>query len=101
RSLAFLRVGGVPRPARAANKSPLAEILGREIIGPRQALRDVQDHVELRIPKMPDVKTAAEWDRYAERLRQDVLDKVVFRGQAKDWSEARARVKWLDTIPGG
>ncbi|HEY7157624.1 MAG TPA: acetylxylan esterase [Gemmataceae bacterium] len=85
----------------ADEPSPLKQALSREIIGPRQALLDVQERIEARIPRMPDVKTAAEWDKYAERIRREVLNRVVFRGEAAAWRDAKCQVKWLDTIPGG
>src|SRR5262249_13775946 len=62
---------------------------------------DVQDRIEARIPRMPEVKTAAEWDKHAEHIRRGVLDRVVFRGEAAVWRDAKCQVKWLDTIAGG
>jgi hypothetical protein len=85
----------------ADEPSPLKQALAREIIGPRQALLDVQERIEARIPRIPDVKTATEWEKHAERIRRDVLDRVVFRGEAVAWRDAKCQVKWLDTIPGG
>jgi len=87
--------------ARAADPSPLEAALSREIIGPRQSLLDVQDHIEGRIPRMPVVKTVADWEKHAQRIRRDVLDRVVFRGEAAAWREAKGQVKWFDAIEGG
>jgi hypothetical protein len=86
---------------RAEEKSALAELLAREIVGPRQALVDAQEFVDPKIPRMPQVKSAEEWDRIAARLRQDVLERVVFRGEAARWRNLPTRVEWQDTIPGG
>jgi hypothetical protein len=93
--LVFVATGG------AADKAQLGEILGREIIGPRQAMLDAQEYLEPRIPRMPQVKSAAEWEQIANQLRADVLRKVVFRGEAAAWRDAKTKVEWLDTIPGG
>ena len=91
----------VSSTARAADPSPVEQALAREIIGPRQALLDVQARIEARIPRMPQVKTAAEWEKQARHIRRAVLDRVVFRGEAAAWRDAKCQVKWFDTIPGG
>ena len=50
---------------------------------------------------MDSYKSVAEWEATARRLRQQVLDGVVFRGQAAAWRRTPLRVEWLTTIPGG
>src|SRR5207247_547584 len=52
-------------------------------------------------PARPQAKTAAEWEQHAERVRAGVLEKVVYRGAAAGWRDAKTKVEWLDTIPGG
>jgi dienelactone hydrolase len=86
---------------QADDKPDLAALLGREIIGPRQTLLEVQDYTEARIPRMPKVESAAEWDKLAATLRAAVLEKVVYRGAATTWRDAKAKVEWQDTIKGG
>jgi hypothetical protein len=88
---------------RASDSEPddLKALLGREVIGPRQTQAETEDYVEPRIVRMPAVQTAAEWERYAERLRADVLEKIVFRGEAAAWRDAKTKVEWLDTVAGG
>ncbi|MBX6313564.1 MAG: hypothetical protein IRY99_11700 [Isosphaeraceae bacterium] len=90
---------------RAADKEKdegaLKAALGRVINGKDRTLTEVQEFTEARIPRMPEVKTADEWTRLADRLRADALEKVVFRGEAKTWRDAQTRVEWLATIPGG
>jgi hypothetical protein len=87
--------------AAGAEKGALEEALGREIIGPRQSLLDLQDYLEPRIPRLPSFGSAAEWEKYADRLRADVLAKVVFRGEAAAWRDAKTKVEWRETIAGG
>jgi Acetyl xylan esterase (AXE1) len=88
-------------PVSAQEKSPVATFLDREIIGPRQSLLDTQEYLEPRIPRMPAVKSVAEWEKHAGKIRKDVLDHVVFRGEAANWRTAKTKVEWLDTIEGG
>src|SRR5262249_59841603 len=71
------------------------------VTGRRRALLDAQDHLGPRIPRLPAVRTAAEWETHAARLRKDVLDRVVFRGAAAAWRDAKARVEWAGAAPGG
>ena len=71
--------------SRAAEKDDLAGILGRQIIGPQQTQKEVEDYVEARIPRMPQVKTVAEWERHANRIRAEMFEKVVYRGEAAKW----------------
>ena len=85
----------------SAQTNILAPLLARDIIGPNLALAEVQTYTENRIPLMPSVKSAAEWEKEATRLRRDVLNDVVFRGEARTWRDAKTKVEWLDTIPGG
>jgi len=58
--------------------------------------------VTSKIAPIPEPASIAEWERYAQRVRQDVLDNVVFRGATvRAWREAPLHVEWLDTIDGG
>jgi hypothetical protein len=88
-------------PLHAQDKSPVADFLGHEIVGPRQGLLDVTEYLDPRIPRMPEVKTVAEWEKHAARIRKDVLDNVVFRGEAAGWRTAKTKVEWQDGIEGG
>ncbi len=85
----------------SAQTNLLAPLLARDIIGANLALAEVQNYTENRVPLMPPVKSAAEWEKEADRLRRDVLRDVVFRGEARQWRDAKTKVEWLDTIPGG
>ena len=62
--LAFCSTG-LAAAAQAAEKADLKAILGRQINGPRQTLTEIQDYTETRIPRMPQVKTVAEWGKEA------------------------------------
>ena len=85
----------------AAKTDVLEFMLKRPILGPALPLLEVQHYCEVRVPPMPAVKTAAQWDAEASRLRAAILDRVVFRGEAAGWRDAPAKVQWLETLPGG
>jgi acetyl esterase/lipase len=86
----------------AAEPSAVERALAHEIIGPRQALLDVQERIEKRLPRLPQFKSEDEWEKYSQKLRRDILDRIVFRGEAAaSWREAKCQVKWFDAIAGG
>jgi hypothetical protein len=90
-----------PRMAVCAeDNADLQAILSRNIIGPRQTMTETQAYVETRIPRMKNYDSASAWEQEASRIRKEVLDRVVFRGQAADWRKGTVRVEWLETIPG-
>ena len=80
---------------------PVQTWLARPIIGSTQTLAEVQAFCEKRVPPMPEVNSAKKWERIAEKLRRETLEKVVFRGEAARWRDAKTKVEWLDTIEGG
>jgi dienelactone hydrolase len=83
-----------------ADEQQIQALLSKEILGPKQAMVEVQAYAEAHTPVLPGFQSAAAWQQYAERLRARVLDEVVLRGEAKRWSESPSRVEWLGTIPG-
>lgn len=99
--LAVLCFLGQLAPHAFGQANLIAPLLAREIIGTNLALAEVQTYTENRVPLMPPVKTAAEWEAVAARLRRTALDEVVFRGEARVWRDAKLKVEWFDTIAGG
>jgi len=87
-------------PARA-DDAALKAALEKPILSPRQTLAEVQAFSESRIPRMPNVNSADEWLKTAEQLRKSVYEKVIFRGEAARWRDAKYGVVWGDTIEGG
>ncbi|MEO1979896.1 MAG: hypothetical protein ABGZ24_05220, partial [Fuerstiella sp.] len=75
--------------------------LAQRIIDPQLPLREVQAYVESRILPMPEPDSVAAWETYINGVRQEVLDKVVFRGEGQNWRSQPTEVQWLETIAGG
>jgi hypothetical protein len=84
----------------AAEKDDLPASLGKPILAPAQTQSDVETYCDARIPRMPKIKTLADWEGEARRIRTAVLERVVYRGEAARWRDSNVRVEWLDTIPG-
>ncbi len=93
----FLAAGA----ASAADKSAVQTFLDKEVITPRTTMTEAQDYLDARVPRMPELTGLPEWEKYANRLRGDVLEKVVYRGEAANWRDAKLKVEWLDTVDGG
>ncbi|MFA6564914.1 MAG: acetylxylan esterase [Verrucomicrobiia bacterium] len=88
--------------AFAANTpSGLQSLLQHPIIGTNVPMAEVQAFTEVRVPRMPTVKSAAEWQKIADRLRRGMFERVVFRGEAAAWRDAKTKVEWFNTIEGG
>jgi dienelactone hydrolase len=85
----------------AADQKELHSVLAKPITGQTLPLLEVQRYCEARVLRMPSVKTVAEWEAEAARLRAAVLERVVFRGEAARWRHAQCKVEWRDTIEGG
>ena len=88
-------------PVLAAGAEPelLRSLLGCSLLGHGQPMVETQVYTAARVPLIPTFADSASWERYAARLRERVLEEVVFRGEARRWRQSRTRVEWLDIIP--
>ena len=91
---------GAPSPS-AAQEDPIKEMLSRPIVGPVLPMAEVQRFCMARVPRMPKLDSPEAWQEEARRLREAVLEEIVFRGRAAPWRDAQTKVEWLETIPGG
>ena len=98
-SLALIGASAVG--VRAAGSGDLTAALSARIVDAATPMKQVQAFCDERIPRMPKVRTASAWERRADKMRRDTLEKVVFRGEAKAWRDADRKVEWLESIPGG
>ena len=86
---------GNPDPLTEAD---IGKALSEKIIGPDLALEEVRVFNESRVPEMPRVRTAAEWKTKVAEYRQNILDKVIFRGSAAKWRNTPLKIEWGETI---
>ncbi len=98
--VAMLTSSGNAWSAEPIDTAELQAVLALPILAPGTPLAEVQSFTEGRILPPPAPSSAQAWQREAERLRGELLDRVVFRG-AKAWRDAPQSVEWLETIPGG
>ncbi len=97
----FILVFAVCLASVANGQLSVKSALEKQLMDPQLSLQEVQAYAESRILPMPELTTVEEWERYASEVRQDILEKVVFRGEAKHWRSLSTNVEWLETIDGG
>lgn len=79
----------------------LATQLAVQIVPENQALDDVRNFARPRVSPVPEPATREDWNAFAKTARQEVLDRVVFRGAAAEWRDATTSVIMHDVIEGG
>ena len=87
--------------AACAQAPDLHAILAEPILASNQPQIEAQVFTSSRVPAVRVPSSRMEWEAIASETRRRVLVDVIFRGEAKTWRDARTRVEWLDTIPGG
>lgn len=85
----------------AAAQSDTARLLETRIVDPNQALLDIQVYTGSKVPPLGSFRTTAEWEKYGNALRQRVLDEIVYRGEAKQWRDAKTKVELLEPFASG
>src|SRR5262245_29554728 len=91
-------------PAFAADPSPVVDFLKRPLLPADEATRELRAHSRPTVPRhhppgseQSPRKAAADWQKEAQRIRQDVLKNDVFRGEAAKSRDAKTKDERLDT----
>ena len=76
------------------------EWLEKSVVSPDQIRTEISEYIQQLIPSfnVPDRTT---WEHQASALRQEILDKVVFRGVPQEWIDWKAETMWEDTLKVG
>lgn len=91
----------VPREKESHGRAALLQQLSEPILEVGETWKGFQNYVDAHIPRFTSPKSLADWNHHREELRKQVLDRVVFRGEAIRWREAPLRVRWFDDAEGG
>lgn len=93
----------VATSAALAQSEPeqVGAVLGEEILSPQVALFQVRRYLLSRVAKPPTATSAEQWTREANRLRQRLLNEVVFHGWPKEWVNAPPKFEEQGVIGGG
>ena len=92
-----LLLGGFPSAAEELN---LPDALSRAILNPHQTTVETRVYAGAKVPPVETFETAAEFTRYADRLRKEAIDGIILRGEARRWSDYKGHIEWLDVIEG-
>jgi len=84
-----------------ADPARVDTLLQKRILDCNLVRTEVENYLDNHVAAMPKVESVAQWEKIIKDLRRDLLDQVIFRGEAARWREAPYRVDWLETIPGG
>ena len=88
----------------APSLEEIQKALETDLLGDELPLEQVRAFAERRVPAVPDIQDPAKWQTYSAKLRQQILDNIVFRGNlAKYWRESKSKVEWdktIDKLPG-
>jgi hypothetical protein len=79
----------------------LKPILEKELQSPSVVEFQLQEYLMKQVPKLPPLTTPEKWTSEGERIRQRVLENVVFHGWPREWVNAPPRFEDLGTIPSG
>jgi hypothetical protein len=77
------------------------EWLAKPLLIPETPQAEVEKYCDARIPRMPDAQNREQWEQQAARIREEMLSKIIFRGEAARWKDLPTQVQWLDTVEGG
>jgi dienelactone hydrolase len=76
------------------------DTLKQEVLPPSVALFQLRQYILNRVPELPAPSSADQWTAESKRLRDQILNDVVFHGWPKEWIGAAPKFEDLGTIPG-
>ncbi len=79
----------------------VSQVLGEEILAPSTALHQMKSYILGRVAPPPTATSAEQWTEQAKRLRQHLLQDVVFHGWPKEWVDAAPRFEDAGVIETG
>jgi len=79
----------------------IGQVLGEEILAPSVAVYQVKSYILSRVAPPPSAATAQQWTEQAKRLRQHLLQEVVFHGWPSEWVIAPPKFEDLGVIETG
>ena len=98
----FLLFAVAPLLAQTGLESTrLQRVLSEPILESATTLRETRALVAGRVPRVPEFRSVEAWESASQNWRQEILAKVVLRGEAAQWQAAKLRVEWLDEMEGG
>ncbi|MCA9038798.1 MAG: acetylxylan esterase [Planctomycetaceae bacterium] len=81
--------------------TPIEQLLAKQTFDANLPLHEVKQFTRSRITPFPQIDSIPAWEEYRDHLRKELLDKIVYRGEAAQWRDADFQVEWLESIEGG
>ena len=79
----------------------IGQVLGEEILAPGVALHQIKSYILSRAAPPPAARNAQQWTEEAKRLRQHLLQDVVFHGWPDEWVNSQPKFEDLGVIETG
>jgi len=77
----------------------IKEWANKRLLSENEFQSQIQNFIKNRIPSLNLPETAEEWEKESDKLRQEILAKIVYGGVPKEWYESDdPQVVWGDTI---
>ena len=86
-----------PSASMAAEIDP-QPYLDRPLVDATIPLAEVTTYCQQRLLPIPRFEKPEEWTKYADQVRERVLDQVVFRGEAAQWRHAKSKIEWAGEV---
>jgi dienelactone hydrolase len=100
--VSFVLVLATFSPARGqSSASQVAPVLSEEILAPSVSLFQLREYILKRVAKPPAPADAQQWSAEARRLREHLVNDVVFHGWPKEWVNAPPRFEDLGVVETG
>jgi dienelactone hydrolase len=91
----------VPLAFAQSEPQDVGAVLDEEILAPATALYQMKQYILSRVAPPPVAASAAEWSAQAQRLRQHLLNDVVFHGWPEAWVTAPPKFEEAGVIETG
>jgi len=76
----------------------ISQVLGEEILAPSVAVQQIKSYILRHVAPPPTASSAQQWTEEAKRLRQHLLQDVVFHGWPVEWVNSTPKFEDLGVI---
>ena len=83
------------------NPEQIQKILETPLLTPDVVAFECRQYLRAKAPKLPTPSTAEEWTAESRRIRQRVLDDVVFHGWPREWVAAPVKMEDAGAVSSG
>jgi hypothetical protein len=96
--MAFVLLGNTFAMAQSAQRM-VDEFLTNQLQSPEVVTFQMQQFLMGHAPKLPQPASSVQWTAEANRIRQHVLDDVIYHGWPKDWVDSPPKFEDMGTVP--